>query len=154
MNDPSTNSPSISEVARCQHRTATGKRCRLSVTDARSGLCFRHTNDLLSRLQIEDLRALLAGDTSEFKTADEINDFLSRLLLRLSEGRVPPRRGAVLAYVCNLLLRTLPAIKREIAAEREQFPPSLNFDGIINPPPRRQPQLAEVTSGAGARPQT
>lgn len=60
-----------------------------------------------------DLSATLTADLSDFKSAVPINDPLSRLLLVLAQDRISPRRAAVLAYISNLLLRTLPAIDRE-----------------------------------------
>ena len=104
---------SINSSARCQHRTTTGRRCRLGVVQPSSGLCFRHAF-LRSQLGEEaDLRTALAGDLPDFTSAEQINAFLSKLLLLLSENRVSPRRAAVIAYVGSLLLRSLPLVQWE-----------------------------------------
>jgi hypothetical protein len=58
--------------------------------------------------------ATLTADLKEFRSAIPINDFLARLLLLLAEQKISPRRAAVLAYITNQLLRTLPAIDREL----------------------------------------
>ena len=107
MNHSSSNPHAINDSARCQHRTASGKRCRLRIVDAGSGLCFRHSSQKSELLHARDLRATLAGDVTQFECAYDVNKFLSNLLLLLSEDRVAPRRAAVMAYTCNLLLRTL-----------------------------------------------
>src|SRR5579859_1607937 len=107
MNKSSANSNIINDSARCQHRTASGKRCRLRVIDPGSGLCFRHSAKQSEFLHAADLRSVLAGKLTQFECAHDVNKFLSSLLLLLAEDRVSPRRGAVMAYTCNLILRTL-----------------------------------------------
>ena len=86
---PNSNSRSINESTRCQHRIATGKRCRFRVSDARSGLCSRPASCQIAP-QDADLRAAPVGGLQDFKSASEINDFLSRLLPLLSGDRITP----------------------------------------------------------------
>jgi hypothetical protein len=137
MNDKTANSRSINDSARCQHRTATGKRCRLRVTDTSSGLCFQHASRGLHLLDSADLRSALAGELTEFNSAADINGFLSRLLLHLAENRVGARRAAVLAYISNLLLRTLPAIDAEESMEQVAGPHII----LDLPRPNRDPEM-------------
>lgn len=105
--------PESKGAARCQHRTSTGRRCRLRVVDAHSGLCFRHAQLHLQHLEVPDLSPDLVGTLTGFTSAADINRVLSKLLILLSQNRVSPRRAAVIAYISNLLLRTLPAIEHE-----------------------------------------
>ncbi|MGB6431353.1 MAG: hypothetical protein WBF06_12275 [Candidatus Acidiferrales bacterium] len=67
-----------------------------------------------------DLAHELAVNVGKFTSAAGINQFLSKLLLLLSQDRIAPRRAAVLAYTCNLLLRSLPAIERERNPESDK----------------------------------
>ena len=113
MTHKSANSNSLNESSRCQHRTASKRRCRLRVVDAHSGLCFRHAQLRLQHLEVPDLSSDLVGNLTDFKSAADINQVLSKLLILLSQNRVGPRRAAVIAYVTSLLLRTLPAIEHE-----------------------------------------
>jgi hypothetical protein len=53
------------------------------------------------------------SDVQKFTSASDINKFLSKILILLSQDRISPRRASILAYTCSLLLRTLPAIERE-----------------------------------------
>jgi hypothetical protein len=109
------------ELSRCQHRFANGKRCRLPGIASQFGFCFRHftLNAAIgaSRLQppsdFEDLSADLLPQRSEFDAALSINQFLSRLLVLVTKGRVTPRRAAVLAYITNQLLHSHRAIQRD-----------------------------------------
>ena len=73
MSKTAIKSSSINDSARCQHRTVTGRRCRLAVVHPSSGLCFRHAF-LRSKLGEEaDLRTALAGDLPDFTSAEQIN---------------------------------------------------------------------------------
>jgi hypothetical protein len=96
----------------CQHRTPSGRRCRMAVFDRNSSLCPRHAA-LQQQLQDADFASVLIGDTGEFRDAVSINRSLGELYKLLARNQISPRRGAVMAYTANLLLRTLPEIERE-----------------------------------------
>jgi len=139
---------SINDSARCQHRTVTGRRCRLAVVHPASGLCFRHAF-LRSKLGEEaDLRTALAGDLPDFTSAEQINAFLSKLILLLSENRVSPRRAAVIAYVGSLLLRSLPLVQWERSDGADSHPPEVHIDFGDLPRPNRNPLLAKAETPA------
>jgi len=100
---------------RCQHRSVSGRRfCRMPVSDPQSGLCFRHAASQSKAEAQATQAARLLGDTGEFRSAVEINRSLGELYKLLARDEIAPRRAAVMAYTCNLLLRTLPAIDREL----------------------------------------
>ena len=95
-----------------------------------------------------DTAASLTADLKEFRSAIPINDFLARLLLLLAENKISPRRAAVLAYITNQLLRTLPAIDRELNPKEDpNQPPEIVWD---MPGPKRdrapapEPTYADV----------
>ncbi|HEY6265693.1 MAG TPA: hypothetical protein VIW93_12885 [Candidatus Acidoferrum sp.] len=56
----------------------------------------------------------LIGDTQEFRSAVPISRCLGELLKLQASNKISPRRATVVAYTCNLLLRTLPAIELEL----------------------------------------
>jgi hypothetical protein len=124
MNDQLSNSIPTNDLPRCQHRTPSGQRCRRAVSSA-AAVCPKHAISHVIRIEESDLSAFLTAGLTEFKSAILINDFLSRLLHLEAEDRVHPRRAAVMANTCNLLLRTLPAIEEELHPEDEitQIPP-------------------------------
>jgi len=107
-------------LPRCQKHTRNG-RCRMLVADPSSPFCPEHARSAHNVRRAADLSTLLTAGLTDFKSATPINDFLSRLLLHQAEGRIPPRRAAVMAYTCNLLLRTLPAIEREANSQPEEI---------------------------------
>ncbi len=102
--------------ARCQHRTPNGRQCRTPLTSAHATLCQRHAAAL--RDDSHDLSALLASELPKKKSAADIHFQLSNLSL-LQQGRISPRRAAVLAYISSLLLRTLPAIAKQESGDDE-----------------------------------
>ena len=106
--------------SRCRHYTVEGRRCRLRVLDARSGLCFRHLSLAeVHRAEPEDsdnVYAPLIRNSQGLQTAQGINYSLSNLYELLAKGRISTRRAAVLAYINSLLLRTLPAIDSDVEA--------------------------------------
>ena len=124
--DPQTpNSNPPNDSPRCQHRTSTGRRCRHSISDAAAGLCSKHLKSRQDYRQEADLSATLLGQLTELSSASDINKVLSSLFLALSQDRIAARRAAVLAYIGNLLLRTLPAMDRETG---EDSPVQVIFD--------------------------
>jgi hypothetical protein len=107
----------------CQQRTASGRRCRMAISDPDSGLCARHVAQLQRDLDRADLAASLIGDIQEFRSAADINHSLGELYKLQAHNRISPRRAAVMAYTANLLLRTLPAIASEKLLEFQQHGP-------------------------------
>ncbi len=100
------------EPSRCRHRFANGKRCRLPGVDLQLGLCLRHfTLNAAANLSSqqahddsEDLSAELLGQSSGSASPIEVKQFLSRLLLLVTRGRISPRRASILVYITNQLL--------------------------------------------------
>jgi hypothetical protein len=64
----------------------------------------------------------LIGDTQEFTSAVTINHLLGELYKLLARDEIAPRLAAVMAYTCNLLFHTLPAIERELHRSDEKGP--------------------------------
>jgi hypothetical protein len=114
MIEKTDNSNFVNELSLCHHRTVSGRRCRLHVLNPDSHLCFRHAQLRQKKRHAADLAGDLAGQLTEFTSAAGINNSLGELYKLLAEDKIAPRRAAVLAYISNLLLRTLPAIDREI----------------------------------------
>jgi len=121
-NEPPANSSSTNHLSRCQHRTLTGRRCRKDVSNAASALCSKHASLRPVRLEEPDLSVALLGQLSRLKSASDLNEVLCNLFRLLSQDRIAARRAAVLAYIANLLLRTLPAIEHEVYPEGKPGP--------------------------------
>ena len=130
----------------CQHINARGHRCRMAVDpfavtravdrfavtheidshlestngESRPALCAYHFRES-SRREPDDetLAAELLGEIDEFSTADSVNCFLGNLVKQLARKRIARRDAIALAYISQLLLNTLPAMKREFDDEKD-----------------------------------
>jgi hypothetical protein len=145
-----TNSPSSSNGSRCRHYTVNGRQCRLRVLDTHSGLCFRHlalseangAGPPPAQSDSEDLSPELLPQLSEFESAADVKDFLARLLVLVTKGRVTPRRASVLAYITNQLLHSHSAFYRELHAQDDE-PQQIIFD--LPRPDRSEPRPENPT---------
>jgi hypothetical protein len=102
---------------KCHHVTLSGRQCRLRAI--RSGLCFRHAALQLQSAQPVDvdLSADFLGQLDDLQSAEQINQFLAKLLILVVQNRISARRAAVLTYITNQLLHSLVAIKREVDSQ-------------------------------------
>ena len=112
---------------RCQYRTPSGKRCRFNASNPDSDFCDNHATPAENRQEAADLSAVLTANLTEFKSPAAINDFLSRLLLLLSQDRISARRAAVLAYITNQLLRTVTVMDQQTAVPPDPKTPRVNI---------------------------
>jgi len=119
--------PANTDTSRCPYRYPNGKRCRLPGLKAHFGFCLGHSKACIPGAfsphapgDSEDLSPELFPKLSEFDSAADIYQFLNRLLVLVTKGRVSPRRAAVLAYITNQLLHSHRAIARENEAQAEE----------------------------------
>jgi hypothetical protein len=96
---------------RCQYRTRTGRQCTSHVVDPESSNCSRHA--AAEPRDYEDFETTLTHSADHFLNAQGINYSLATLYRLLASGRISPRRASVLAYISNLLLRSLSAIDQD-----------------------------------------
>jgi len=76
--------------------------------------CLFHAHDEMQLLESERLGSEIASSiTGEFMTATDINFVLGKLFTALAQNRIPPRNAAVLAYIGQLMLHSLPGVKEE-----------------------------------------
>jgi hypothetical protein len=113
MNSESSNTTNASDPIHCRYLSPSGRRCRQAVANVVSGLCFRHATQQQKERDIADIASTLTGRPKDFKSATRINRSLGELYNLLAQHRISPRHAAVLAYISNLLLRSLSAIDRE-----------------------------------------
>ena len=143
---------------RCQFRTPSGKRCRFNASSSDSTFCEAHSGLAENHRQADDLSATLTAGLGEFKSPAAINDFLSRLLLLLSQDRISARRAAVLAYITNQLLRTVTAM--DAAAPHDPKTPRVNIiwdlprpaHENVGLPAQPAPPHAQTSTAAATRP--
>src|SRR5216683_3451006 len=99
---------------RCQFETSDGRRCRMLRCNAHPTLCLFHARDEMQLLESQRLGAELSASlTGQFMTATDINFVLGKLFTATAQNRIPPRNAAVLAYIGQLMLHSLPNLKKE-----------------------------------------
>jgi len=136
----------INNASRCTHRSASGGRCR---SLASSGtLCPTHAKSAAVRQEAADLAAHLTAGLSEFTSAEPINQFLSRLLLLLAQDRISPRRGAVMAYTANLLLRSVTVMQHDATQAERAKGRVVNIIWDLPRPDYEQPDAAPAPGTA------
>src|SRR5256714_13842895 len=105
---PKSAKPSFINEPRCQHHMRKG-RCRMPAADPSGTLCLDHSRALDDHA---DHSAVLTRFSRGFQTVEGINFALGDLFVLLAQGRISPRRAAVLTYMASLMLRTLPAMHK------------------------------------------
>ena len=121
MTHSASNPHLINNSARCIFFYPNGRRCRLIANSPNSHLCPAHDRLPANQPNPAEIASTLTANLDDFTSAVQINDFLSRLLLLLAQDKISTRRAAVLAYITNQILRTLPAIAKEENAEPTQI---------------------------------
>ena len=113
---PSANSPASAPDGRCQHLRADGKRCASANYPGHTSLCHHHLNRQMRGIAGGNL---IAGDilssVGNFQSAYAINIVLGKLFIHQITGRISRQDAVSLAYTCQLLLQTLPAVKAELS---------------------------------------
>ena len=116
MGNPSPISIDLKSAQQCQHVNARGHRCRMFASSGHDSLCPHHLNQLkAARLKNDQaVAAELLGPIKDFSSSSSVNLFLGNLLKQLVLKRVRRRDAIAQAYICQLLLNTLPHIQREL----------------------------------------
>ncbi|MBZ5701831.1 MAG: hypothetical protein LAN84_08285 [Acidobacteriia bacterium] len=105
----------IPESTLCQQPFSDGRKCRLPRSATHPRLCLVHAREERQLLEADRIAAELASLSGEFQTASDVNHVLGKLFALLAGNRIPRRNVAILAYIGQLLLHSLPAVKHEIS---------------------------------------
>jgi hypothetical protein len=124
MNSQSTNSSITVELSRCQHHFYSGRRCRMPATSAEIPFCAQHSALHPDDLDSIDICPDLLGSAREINNPTDMQIVLTRILVLLAQNRITTQKAAVMTYIVQQLLRTLPAIEQE----RKNNPPKVVFD--------------------------
>ncbi len=100
---------------RCRYVSADGRRCGMLRSKGHPSLCPQHRRQqLAAQSDAAAAAAELLGAIENFQTAAAVNHALGRLLVLVAGNRISSRRAAVLGYICQLLLASLPALEDEV----------------------------------------
>lgn len=96
---------------------------------------------------MRDFAAELLGPVSDFQTAAAVNHVLGRLLVLLAANRIPPRNAGTIAYVCQLMLQSLPGVRTESREVQTYDSRMEKLDGLFDSLPELRPSLGSWKGG-------
>jgi len=136
-----------SDPNRCAFETSDGRRCRLPRSATHASLCVFHSREEQQLLESRKIGTELASTISgDFLTATDINYVLGKVFIAVAQNRIPVRTAHTLAYLGQLLLFSLPAVKKEFgfSYKFEQWNNMLNKAArLSDPPPDSDPLVCE-----------
>ena len=116
------NNSSTSIAPRCQFQFSDDRCCRMLRSPLHPSFCAFHARQELQRIESqrlgEEVSTSLHGN---FLTATDINHVLGKLFTAVAQDRIPLRKATALAFLGQVLLSSLPHVKKE-------FPFSYKFD--------------------------
>ena len=101
---------------RCQRLRADGKRCASHTYPGHSSLCHYHLSREIRGISDGDLLAAdILKSVGNFQSATAIKLALGKIFVHQITGRLSRQDAIALCYNCQLLLQTLPSVKKEVA---------------------------------------
>jgi hypothetical protein len=98
----------------CQYTFSDNRQCRMLRQTNHPTLCPFHARDEQQLLESHTLGAQIATSyTGDFLTAADINHVLSKVFTALAQTRIPQRTAVTMAYLGQIMLQTLPLVKKE-----------------------------------------
>lgn len=99
----------------CQFPFADGRRCRMLRQKRHPSLCLFHQRMEQRLLDAEDLGEFISASRSgHFDTAADVNRVLGNLFKATAKNRLPARNAAILSYLGQLLLQSVPMVRHEV----------------------------------------
>jgi len=149
-----TNPNSSTGVAtRCQFHFSDGRCCRMLRSPAHSSFCAFHARQELQLLESQRLGDEISTSLhGNFLTATDINHVMGKLFTAVAQDRVPLRKAMALTYMGQVMLSSLPHVKKEFCFE-------YNFNqwrhAVTNAAPlSRPPSLTNSNSSTECLPDT
>lgn len=106
----------------CRHINARGHRCRSLIAQDHDSLCAHHLaqNHAQAPQTGEAIADELLNGIEDLSTAASVNRYLGNLLKQVSRKRIHRRDAIAQAYICQLLLNSLPALERQHEGEQPE----------------------------------
>jgi hypothetical protein len=82
-------------------------------------------------LPAADLTPDLLGPLNDFRTNTSINYTLGRLLILKAADQISARDASVVAYICQLLLQSVPGVRKEMSWSRGQSPEDQSLRSVL-----------------------
>jgi hypothetical protein len=103
-------------LRRCIFFFADGRRCSMERLSDTEQLCRYHFEQKhTDEKAVRSGRKLVGSKPGALETAIGINHTLENILRAVAERRIPAKDAATIAYICQLLLTSIPLMQKEIA---------------------------------------
>ncbi len=127
-------------AVRCQRRTPAGRQCRMRRAEGHPHFCAEHAAPRFRRWTRESgLPHLAAQLPKDFRSPTAVNGFIYSLTVEVTAGRADSRTAAVLGYLTQLAIQTLPLLRIEAGPDAGE--PRV-FQFITTAPRPNYPQSA------------
>ena len=136
--------PETDDLIRCHYRDSAGRRCRLPREKGHPTFCTRHARPRpagfgapgkgavpVGNVPAADLTPDLLGPLNDFRTNTSINYTLGRLLILKAADQISARDAAVVAYICQLLLQSVPGVRKEMSWSRGKSPEDQSLRSVL-----------------------
>jgi len=105
-------------AVRCQRRTPAGRQCRMRRAEGHPRFCAEHAAPRFRRRSHRRTREsglphLAAQLPKDFRSPTAVNGFIYSLTAEVTAGRADARTAAVLGYLTQLAIQTLPLLRIE-----------------------------------------
>ncbi|MGO9640313.1 MAG: hypothetical protein ACLP1Y_03275 [Candidatus Acidiferrales bacterium] len=98
---------------RCKCAFSDGRRCAMLRWKGHPDFCLFHAHQEQQLIHAGRLGKELATLSGDFRTITDLNHALGKLFAAVAHNRIPPRNAAVLAYIGQLLMQSVPEVKSE-----------------------------------------
>src|SRR6266705_3229570 len=134
----------------CLFSFSDGRQCRMLRHKDHSALCIFHARAERQLIEADKLgREIASPPSGEYLTAVDVNHVLGKLFGAVAQNRLPTRNAAILAYLGQLLLQSVPKVQDEIInAEDTDFWRAL----FPYPPPSFPPPMLFPASPPNSAP--
>ncbi len=118
---------------RCAFSFSDGRRCAMLCRPPHPSLCLFHAREEQHILEADRVVAAFVTTTGGFYTVNDVNQVLGSLFRLVAANRMPPRTGATLAYIGQLLLHSIRGVEREINLTRGNGGWARLLSAVLNP---------------------
>jgi hypothetical protein len=133
-----TDTTSTTITPRCQFQFSDGRNCRMLRSPAHPNFCVFHAREALQLLESQSLGAEISTSLhGDFLTATDINHVLGKLFTAVAQDRIPLRKALALTYMGQVMLTSLPHVKKEFpfSYKFEHWQKVVDRAAPLSPPP-------------------
>jgi Fe-S-cluster containining protein len=106
--------PAPNSTHRCAFIYTDGRRCRTPRRPDHPSFCPTHAKKFDRLTEEEKLRAEFVSLSGNLNTVTDINHVLTKVFNAMAQGRISHRTANTLGYLAQLLLQSMPEVRREV----------------------------------------